>query len=60
MKDLFIQAHEELVEKYLEEHPGADWSDAYEATSDVAYLRMQDKLADKADFERARRKEGEE
>ena len=46
MKDLFIAAHEELIEEYLEAHPESDWSDAYEKTSDAAYARFQDKCAD--------------
>lgn len=48
-KELFIAAHEELVEQYLNDHPDADWSEAYEKTADGAYARYQDKFADRAD-----------
>lgn len=58
MKELFIAAHEELVEQYLLDHPNADWSQAYEATADGAYGRMRDKFADMADTARLRAKEG--
>ncbi len=57
-KEHFIAAHEELVEEYLEQHPEADWSQAYDATADRAYGRMTDRLADMADELRQRRKEG--
>ena len=57
-KELFMAAHEELVEEYLDEHPDADWSEAYEATSDAAYGRMQGNLADRIDHYRQLRKEG--
>ena len=57
-KEHFMAAHEELVEEYLEQHPEADWSEAYERTSDAAYGRMTDRLADHADTLRQRRKEG--
>lgn len=48
-KELFIAAHEELIEQYMEAHPDAGWSEAYDKTSDAAYGRMQEKLADMAD-----------
>jgi hypothetical protein len=53
-KELFMAAHEELVEEYLEAHPDADWSEAYEKTSDSAYNRMGDKYAHAIDAERDR------
>lgn len=59
MKELFIQAHEELVSEYLETHPGATDGEAYAATADDAYLRMQDKYADMIDAARDRAKYGE-
>lgn len=58
-KELYMAAHEELMERYLEEHPDADWSEAYERTADGAYDRMRDNLAAKADYLRMRAKEGE-
>ena len=57
-KELFMAAHEELVEEYLDEHPEADWTQAYEATSDAAYVRMQGNLADRIDHLRQLRKDG--
>ena len=57
-KELYMAAHEELVEQYLEAHPEATWSEAYEATADGAYSRMTDRLADAADHYRQLRKDG--
>ena len=58
MKEAFIEAHMQLVEAYLEAHPGATWDQAYEATGDMAYDRMRDNLADRIDTLRLRAKEG--
>lgn len=55
-KELFMAAHEELIERYLEEHPDADWNEAYERTADGAYNHMRDRLADMADSLRNRAK----
>jgi hypothetical protein len=57
-KELYMAAHEELIEEYLGEYPGADWQQAYEATADAAYDRMQDNLAHRIDQVRQLRKEG--
>jgi hypothetical protein len=57
-KELYMAAHEELVEQYLEAHPDATWEQAYEATADGAWDRMRDTLADHADNLRKRAKEG--
>ena len=57
MKELFIAAHEELIEEYLEVHPEADWSEAYEKTGDLAYNRYIDKAADIADTARGARED---
>lgn len=35
--DLFIQHHENLINRYMDIHPEADWTDAYEATTQEAY-----------------------
>ena len=56
-KEHFMAAHEELVEEYLDRHPDADWSQAYEATADAAYGRMQDRLGDQIDRIRQLRKD---
>lgn len=56
-KNLFMDAHEALIEDYLERRPNADWSEVYDRTADAAYGRMQDTLADKADALRQRLKD---
>ena len=48
-KELWMQAHDELVEEYLEEYRNATWTEAYERTADQASERMGDNLADLAD-----------
>lgn len=56
-KELFIAAHEELIEKYLERHPNASEAEAYDKTADGAYDRMTDNLADMVDRARQRAKD---
>jgi hypothetical protein len=56
MKELYIAAHEELIEQYMNDHPGVDWSEAYEKTADGAYDRYRDKFADMVDATRMRAK----
>ncbi len=56
-KELWMAAHEELVEEYLEDNPEASWTEAYDRTADYASERMGDNLADLADQERKRRQE---
>ena len=56
-KELYMAAHEQLVEEYMEEHSTCSLSEAYEATVDAAHERMCDNLAARADAERTRRKE---
>jgi len=48
-KKLWMDAHEELVEEYLEEYPDADWAEAYNRTTEHASERMGDNLADLGD-----------
>ena len=48
-KELFMAAHHQLIEEYLEAHPEATESEAYEKTSDAAYARMKDNIADMVD-----------
>lgn len=57
-KEQFMAAHEQLVTEYLDAHPDADWSEAYENTADYAYGRMIESLADRADQMRQLRKDG--
>lgn len=49
MKDLYIAAHEELIEQYLLDHPEATEMEAYDATADGADERMRDKYASMID-----------
>ncbi len=58
-KELFIAAHEQLIEEYLEAHPNATDAEAYEATADGAWDRMRDNIADQIDYLRMKRKEGQ-
>ena len=55
-KDLYLACHEALIEEYMEEM-GCDYNEAYEATADAAYVRMQDNLADYADMRRKQKME---
>jgi hypothetical protein len=57
MKDLFMQAHDELIDLYLEKHPWMTWDQAYDVTADAAYDRMRDKYADLVDQARQRKKD---
>ena len=56
--ELFMAAHEDLIEEYMAKHPDADWNEAYEATADGAYGLMVDRLRDHADYLRKARREG--
>ena len=49
-KELFIEAHEELIERYQEAFPNATWAEAYDKTADAADALMIDKLAEAADM----------
>ncbi len=57
-KEFFMAAHEELIAEYLERHPNASETEAYDKTADLAYNRMRDRLADLADRLRVFKKEG--
>lgn len=48
-KELYIEAHEELVTRYLENHPEATLKEAYEETEEVARNVVRDKYADMID-----------
>jgi len=56
-KELFMAAHEELIEQYLLDHPDADRSEAADATADKAYDRSREKFADMVDIEKQRAKD---
>ena len=55
-KELWIAEHERLVEEYLNEHPDAEWSEAYERTADLVDARLRDRIADMIDEARDRAK----
>jgi hypothetical protein len=57
MRELYMAAHEELMARWLEDHPGASEDEAYDKTADAAYGHMTDKLADMADRLRKEAKE---
>ncbi len=48
-KELWIQAHDELVEEYMEQYPSASWTEAYDKCAEHASERMGDNLADLGD-----------
>lgn len=56
-KELWIAAHEQLVEEYLNEHPDADWHEAYEKTADHVDDRFKDNFADMIDAAKMRAKD---
>jgi hypothetical protein len=56
-KELFMAAHDELIDEYMEQHPNASWGEAYERTADRADARYRDKAADMVDRVRQRRKD---
>lgn len=69
MKELFIEAHEELIEAKMEKwakanpnHTSEEYFAAeqrfYDSTVDAAYSCMQDKFADMVDTARQRAKDG--
>lgn len=49
MKEIYISAHEEMMDEYMEQHPDTTKEEAYERTADAAWDRMNDKLAAIAD-----------
>ena len=56
MKELYIEAHEELIAEYLENHPETTWAKAYDLLADKAYDRYRDKFADLVDAAKDRKK----
>jgi hypothetical protein len=58
-KEWFIEAHEREVADYMDRHPNASWTQAYDRTADRAFDRMRDEMADAADMHRQRVKDGE-
>lgn len=58
MKDLFIEAHEMLVEEYLDRHPEATWEEAYDRTASLIEARAADLYAAMIDQARMESKYG--
>lgn len=56
-REPYLAAHDALIAEYIESHPDATWSHAYEATRDDAYGRMQEDLAAGADYARMKTKD---
>ena len=56
-KELYIAAHEELIEQYLLDYPHATDAEAYDKTADGAYDRYRDKYADMVDNAKQRAKD---
>jgi hypothetical protein len=56
-KELWMAAHQELVEEYLLDHPDADRAEAYDKTADFASDRCRDKFADMVDAAKQRAKD---
>ena len=50
--DLFREIHEELADQYMENHPGIDWSTAYDLTADAAYNEYVERYAAMIDYQR--------
>jgi hypothetical protein len=55
-KELWIAEHEKLIEEYLDSHPEAVWSEAYERTAELVDNRLRDRIADMIDEARDRAK----
>lgn len=56
-KELFIAAHEQLIEEYLDAHPEATEAEACKATEDRIDDRYRDNFADMVDAVRQRAKD---
>jgi hypothetical protein len=59
VKNIFIEAHEELIAEYLDAHPSATEQEAYDLTVDAAHERMTDILSERIDAAHDRMKDGE-
>jgi hypothetical protein len=58
-KEIFIAAHEEMIEQYMADHPDVEWAEAYEITANDPTLndRYVDKYAGMVDAARQRAKD---
>ena len=57
-KELWIAAHEQLIEEYMDAHPHASYQEASDATADFAQDRVIDRIAAVADAMKDRKKDG--
>jgi len=58
-KEKFIEAHQELMEEYMEKYPHVTFEQAYERTSDQVYIRYRDNwLALADDIRKTKQEEG--
>ena len=48
--DLWEIAHEQLIERYMEENPDATWEQAYQVTADYVDDHQADMLSKMADY----------
>lgn len=55
-KEIWIEVHEKLVDEYLEEHPDAEWDEAYHATEDDVDEAYADHIGGMIDAIRSRKK----
>ena len=55
--ELFMAAHEELIEEMLEANPGMTDEEAERLTEDSVWDRMEGRMADKADMEYEKQRE---
>jgi hypothetical protein len=56
-KDAWIQAHEELIEEFLDNHPGIGYDAAYDLTGHLVDDRLADHYAAQIDNARMMSKE---
>ncbi len=56
-KEDYIAAHEREVADYMDRHPYATWSQAYDRTAHRAFDRMREDMDDAADAYRQRVKD---
>ena len=50
MKELFIEVHEELIDQYMDAHPGVSWGEAYDITAEHVMDCVTDRFADMVDY----------
>lgn len=49
-EDFYLETLENLIEDYMDEHPGVTWEQAYKAIASKAYDVALDRMADMADY----------